>query len=139
MPIGRVALALMISCLALVGCGDDPADTDRASQGSSHESAEDPVAVVDDINALLDDAVAAYEAGDKDEAAELVATAYLDNYEHIEEAVEEEAGDLNDALEPLLGAELRRQIEMDVPASEIEALVSEAQDLLAQAAQVLEP
>ena len=62
------------------------------------------------IEELLDQAVAAYEPGSPDQAAELAAEAYLENYEVIEAAVIKAAPQVNAELEPLLGAELRKQI-----------------------------
>ena len=93
-------------------------------------SAEDAVA---NINGLLDEIIERYEAGEADEAAELVAEAYLENYELIEAEVIEHAPDVNAELEPLLGAQLRAQINEGAPASEIESMIEEIRRLLADA------
>lgn len=98
----------------------------------------DPDEVAGNIESLLDEVLAAYEAGDTDEASELAAEAYLENYEVIEAEVIEYAPDINEKLEPLLGAELRKQIDAGVPASEIESMIEEAKGLLAEALEVLE-
>lgn len=93
-------------------------------------SATDAIA---NIEELLDEILARYEAGEADEAAELAAEAYLENYELIEADVIEHAPDVNAELEPLLGAQLRAQINEGVPASEIESMIEEIRRLLADA------
>ena len=70
----------------------------------------DPVAVADEINRLLDEILALVEADDREAAAELAAEAYLENYEVIEADVIDAAPEINEELEPLLGAELRAAI-----------------------------
>jgi hypothetical protein len=93
----------------------------------------DPDAVAAEIEELLEDIVIAYEAGDADEAAELSAEAYLENYEVIEAEVIEQAPDVNQELEPLLGATLRRQIMEGAPTAEIKEMTARAQELLSEA------
>jgi hypothetical protein len=98
----------------------------------------DPEEVAENIEALLDEVVAAYEAGDADGAGELAAEAYLENYEVIEAQVIENAPEINEELEPLLGADLRNEIQAGAPVSEIEAMVADAKALLAEALEALE-
>ncbi len=98
----------------------------------------DPAEIAERINKLLDEILAAYEAGDADGAAELSAEAYLENYEVIEADVIEKAPEINEELEPLLGAELRRQIEAGAPASEIDSMIERARELLADALKAVE-
>ncbi len=98
----------------------------------------EPAEVADNIESLLAEVVEAYEAGDTDEAAELAAEAYLENYEVIEAEVIEYAPEINEQLEPLLGAELRRQIDAGAPVEEIRTMVEDAEALLAEALTVLE-
>lgn len=98
----------------------------------------DPEVIAAEIEELLDEVVEAYEAGEADEAAELAAEAYLENYEVIEAEVIELAPDVNAELEPLLGAELRRQIQEGAPPEDIEAMVERAKDLLAEALEAIE-
>lgn len=90
----------------------------------------DPVAVVDEINRLLDEILALVEADDRDAAAELAAVAYLENYEVIEADVIAAAPEINEELEPLLGADLRAAINDGAELTEIEAMVEEARGLL---------
>ena len=98
----------------------------------------DPAEVADEINRLLDEILAAYEDGDADAAAELSAEAYLENYEVIEAEVIEMGPDINAELEPLLGAELRRQIQEGAPVEDIAAMIERARVLLADALEALE-
>jgi hypothetical protein len=98
-------------------------------------SNEDAIA---NIEGLLDEILETYEAGDSDEAAELAAQAYLENYELIEAGVIEHAPDVNKELEPILGSTLRQKIQDGVPLAELEALVERARELLADAGEALE-
>ena len=90
------------------------------------------------IEALLDQIVGLVESGDRAAAAELAAEAYLEHYEVIEGAVIDATPDINTELEPLLGAELRRQINEGATPEEIQSMVDRAKDLLAQAVEALE-
>jgi hypothetical protein len=126
----------------------DPLDVESAAKLIGHELEEtvraapaeesDPAAIVAQIKELLNEIVSTYEAGDADAAAELSAEAYLENYELIEAEVIEKAPDVNEELEPLLGADLRKRISAGAPVSEIEDMVARAKDLLAQALEALE-
>jgi hypothetical protein len=93
----------------------------------------EPEEVAAEIERLLDEIVATYEAGEAEEAAELSAEAYLENYEVIEAEVIERAPDVNEELEPLLGADLRRRIQEGVRASEIADMAADAKRLLREA------
>lgn len=98
----------------------------------------DPHEVAENIDALLDEVVATYEAGDADAAGELAAEAYLENYEVIEAQVIETSPEINEELEPLLGADLRKEISAGADVTEIQAMVDRAKELLAQAISALE-
>ena len=93
----------------------------------------DPVAVVEEIDRLLDEILVLVEEGDREAAAELAAEAYLENYEVIEADVIDAAPEINEELEPLLGADLRAAILEDAPLAEIEAMVEQARGLLDEA------
>ena len=94
--------------------------------------------VVAEIEELLAEIQETYAAGEADEAAELSAEAYLENYEVIEADIIELAPDINEELEPLLGAELRRQIQAGASEDEIAAMIERAQELLQEALTALE-
>lgn len=98
----------------------------------------DPEEVAEEIEELLGEIVQTYKAGDAEQAAELSAEAYLENYEVIEAEVIENAPEINAQLEPLLGRELRKRIQEGAPIEEIEAMVERAKELLADALEALE-
>jgi hypothetical protein len=89
------------------------------------------------IDALLTEILEKYEAGEAEEAAELAAEAYLENYELIEADVIELAPEINEKLEPILGSQLRARIREDVPEEDLAALIDEARELLDQAEEAL--
>jgi hypothetical protein len=93
----------------------------------------DPEEIWATIHTLLDEIQAAYEAGDPDEAAELAAEAYLENYEFVEASVIEAAPDVNAELEPLLGADLRAQIAAGISNEDLAAMIDRARELIADA------
>lgn len=97
-----------------------------------------PEEIFDRIDALLTQVVDEYDKGEKDEAAELVAKAYLENYELIEADVIRLAKDVNAELEPLLGSQLRARIKAGGSMREIAALVARARELLAKARTAVE-
>jgi hypothetical protein len=106
--------------------------------GAAPVEESDPAEVVAEIEELLTEIEEAYAAGDADAAAELAAEAYLENYEVIEAGVIELAPEVNDELEPLLGADLRRQIQAGASQEEIETMIARARELLADALDALE-
>ena len=106
--------------------------------GAEPVEASDPDEIAENIETLLAEVVETYEAGDADGAAELTAEVYLENYEVIEAQVIEAAPEINEELEPLLGADLRKEITAGAPVSEIQAMVDRALVLLGQALEALE-
>lgn len=106
--------------------------------GAAPVEESDPAAIGAEIEGLLDEIVELYEAGDAEAAAELAAEAYLENYEVIEAEVIELAPDVNEELEPLLGAELRKQLSEGAPVEDIEQMVARAKELLADALEAIE-
>lgn len=98
----------------------------------------DPEQVVAEIERLLTQIDKTYAAGDPAAAAELAAEAYLENYEVIEAGVIEAAPEINRELEPLLGADLRREIQGGASQQEIESLIARARTLLHRALAALE-
>lgn len=98
----------------------------------------DPAEVVAEIESLLDEIETLYEDGETEEAAELAAEAYLENYEVIEAGVIQAAPEVNEELEPLLGAELRKQIQEGAEPEEISSMVARAKELLQEALAAVE-
>ena len=106
--------------------------------GAELATESDPEEIVATIEGLLDEISETYAEGDADAAAELAAEAYLENYEVIEADVIELAPEVNEELEPLLGAELRRQIDEGAPQEDIDSMIERAKELLQEALAVLE-
>jgi hypothetical protein len=126
----------------------DSLDIESAGELIAHELEEtvdaepvvesDPAEVVANIDKVLTEIEETYAAGDAEAAAELSAEAYLENYELIEADVIELAPEVNEELEPLLGASLREEIQAGAPQEEIESMIDRARELLKQALDVLE-
>ena len=130
---------------------EDPADAEEvegAAELIGHELEEvvgalpledaDPEEIVATINELLDEIESLYADGEAEEAAELAAEAYLENYEVIEAGVIQAAPEVNEELEPLLGAELRRQIQEGADPEEISSMIERARVLLDEALAAVE-
>ncbi len=126
----------------------DKLDVEAAAELIGHELEEtvgaepvvesDPAEVVEHIEELLTEIAETYAAGDAEAAAELSAEAYLENYEVIEADVIELAPEVNEELEPLLGAALREQLQAGASQEEIESMIARARELLQEALEVLE-
>jgi hypothetical protein len=98
----------------------------------------DPSALFANAAHLLDEVLEHYEEGEREEAAEYAAEAYLDNYELLEGDVKRAAPEINEALEPILGVQLRQKIKDNAPLKEVEALVTRAKKLLERAEEAVE-
>ena len=85
----------------------------------------------------LDEALAAYKAGDTAKADQLAGDAYLEHFEFVEGPLEAVDAEMTEELEELIRDELREAIKAKKAVAEIEALVNEAKtDLLAAAAKL---
>ncbi len=145
------AFAALRAALPQASAPDEAASAEEVEQAAAliaHELEEtvgalpleesDPAQVVANIESLLEDIENLYADGEAEEAAELAAEAYLENYEVIEAGVIQAAPEVNEELEPLLGAELRRQIEEGAALEDISSMVSRAKELLEQALTAVE-
>lgn len=90
------------------------------------------------IRRLLEEARTAYAGGDRERALELVSSAYLDHYEGIEHEVMERAPRLNEAIEPVLGRQLREQVRAGVPADQVAAAIDRLLQAVAEVEELLE-
>jgi hypothetical protein len=133
-----LALVAVLAVLA-AGCGsDDESGGSETATTETEQAAGDPQQVVRRIEQLLDRIARTYDPAAPDAAGELAAEAYLENYEVIEDGVKEADPELNERIEPLLGAQLRKRISEGAPKAEIESMVKEAKRLVAQAATAVE-
>jgi hypothetical protein len=89
---------------------------------------------ISNIRSLLDQAMASYSANDATKAEELATTAYLDNFEHIEQPI---GKDLSDQGESLLREKLRTQISSNASVEEIKQTISDINVVLDKAENLL--
>jgi hypothetical protein len=89
---------------------------------------------ISNIRSLLDQAVTSYSANDAVKARELATTAYLDNFEHIEQPIGKE---LSEQGEALLREKLRAQMDANAPVEEIKQTISEINMVLDKAESLL--
>ena len=125
----RLVIAGIMVAAVAVACTTSPA-------ASTGPSAAAPT-VQEQIAATtrgLDDALAAYKAGDAARADQLAGDAYLEHFEFVEGPLEAVDKELTEEIEELIRDELRAAIKAGKPAAEIEALVNEAKTDLATAA-----
>ena len=95
-----------------------------------------PQGYISNIRSLLDQTMASYSANDATKAEELATTAYLDNFEHIEDPI---GKDLSDQGESLLREQLRTQISSNAPVEEIKQTISDINMVLDKAENLLKP
>ncbi len=86
------------------------------------------------IRSLLNQTISAYAANDTANAKELATTAYLDNFEYIEEPIGEE---LSEQGEELLREQLGSQIDSNAPIDEIRQTVNAINEVLDEAEESL--
>ena len=107
------------------------ANATTTAAASSEQSSQ---GYISNIRSLLDQAIASYSANDATKAEELATTAYLDNFEHIEQPI---GKDLSDQGESLLREKLRAQIDGNAPVEEIKQTISEINMVLDKAESLL--
>ena len=103
----------------------------QQQQASNEQSSQ---GYISNIRSLLNQAIASYSANDATKAEELATTAYLDNFEHIEQPI---GKDLSDQGESLLREKLRTQIDSNAPVEEIKQTISEINMVLDKAESLL--
>jgi hypothetical protein len=107
--------------------------------GLESEKQVDGQKIIDNINKLLDESLAAYDAGNMQRAKALAVEAYLENYELIEGDIEEDDPELMEKIEVDLREELVQMIDAQTPASEIEAHVNSIKSDLETARAIVVP
>jgi hypothetical protein len=130
-------VALAVAALA-VGCGGSEGGAGATEEAEESVSAEEAVGEIDEIERMLDEALASYQAGNTEEAEEIVGDAYLEHFEKVEHPLEELDHDLMEELEVLISTTLRDEIRAGASASEVEALVAQAKVGLATAKSLLQ-
>jgi len=89
---------------------------------------------ISNIRLLLNQTIDAYSANDTEKAKELATTAYLDNFEHIEEPIGEE---LSEEGEELLREQLGAQIDSNASIDEIKQTINATNEVLDEAEESL--
>lgn len=82
---------------------------------------------ISNIRQLLNQVISSYQSGDTAKAKELATTAYLDNFEYIENHIEK---NMSNKGEDLLRIQLRDKIGNNVPLEEIKQLIGEINTFL---------
>jgi len=128
----RSFVPVLASCgaLALVACGDD----DESSKEAGEEESTPAVAVreIGETETALDQALDQLRAGDRKQAEETVAEAYLQHFEKVEGPLGKADPDLKEELEEAISGELRKKISSGASVPEVTKLVSDVKgDLVA--------
>ena len=129
---------LVLAALVAAGCGGSE---EAGGSATAEEESLTPQAAAEEISEIermLDEALASYEAGDAAEAEEIVGDAYLEHFEKVEHPLEEVDHELMEELEVLISTTLRDEIRAGASTPEIEGLVSAAKTGLAEARSLLE-
>jgi endonuclease III len=127
-----VAVVVVVAAISLVIGNNIPLSFAQAANTASNEKSS--LDYISNIRSLLDQVISSYSANDATKAEELATTAYLDNFEHIEQPI---GKDLSDQGESLLREKLRAQISSNAPVEEIKQTISEINMLLDKAENLL--
>jgi hypothetical protein len=132
-----LSLVTGLAGLALIagGCGDDSSSAEEEHKASA--TPEKAIAEIGEVRTGLAAGLAAYRQGNAEAADRLVGDAYLEHFELVEGPLEERDEELNEELEELIRNEIRAEIKDGAEASEVAALVAEANDELDQAEKAL--
>jgi hypothetical protein len=127
-------LALALSAVALVACGDDDKGSTAAKE-SSHVSASPAAAIAEigEVRGLVDQAEARVKAGDRKAADSLLGDAYLEHFEEVEGPLGKKDHELMESLEEAISTELRDKIKSGAAATEVAPLFDEVRTNLDKA------
>jgi len=127
-----VAVVVVVAAISLVIGNSIPLSFAQAVNTSSNEKRS--LDYISNIRSLLDQVISSYSANEATKAEELTTTAYLDNFEHIEQPI---GKDLSDQGESLLREKLRAQIGNNASVEEIKQTINEINMLLDKAENLL--
>ncbi|HKU48419.1 MAG TPA: hypothetical protein VJP79_00590 [Nitrososphaera sp.] len=94
---------------------------------------------IDRINELLDQSLAAYKEGSYEDARNLAREAYLDNYEQIEQDIEQDDKELMEEIEIDMREDLVKMIDDRSPVSDVENHINQIKTNLETARSVVTP
>ena len=123
----------LLAAAFLAGCGG----SESAEAEEEEVTPAQAVAEIGTIRRMLDEAVEKYRAGEAEEAEEIVGDAYLEHFELVEHPLEERDHELMEELEVLISTTIRNEIKDGAPPEEVEQLVAEAKEGLAEAETLL--
>jgi len=126
-------LTVLAGTLAVAGCGGSDAEAEVESATPAQAAAE-----IDQIETLLDDALAKYRDGDAEAAEETVGDAYLEHFEKVEGPLGEEDHELMEELEHRISTEIRDEMKNGASADEVAQMIDETKQDLAKAQSMLQ-
>ena len=127
----KIFIAIVLATTSLIGNTISPSFAQANDTASDEKSSQ---GYISNIRSLLDQVIASYSANDAVKAGELATTAYLDNFEHIEQPIGKE---LSEQGEALLREKLRTQIDSNASVEEIKQTISEINIVLDKAENLL--
>jgi DNA anti-recombination protein RmuC len=126
-------LTALAGTLAVAGCGGSDAEAEDESATPAQAAQE-----IDQIETLLDDALAQYRDGDAEAAEETVGDAYLEHFEKVEGPLGDEDHEFMEDLEHRISTEIRDEMKDDAPVAEVEQLIGQTKQDLAKAQAMLQ-
>ena len=126
-------LTALAGTLAVAGCGGSDAEAEEESATPAQAAQE-----IDQIETLLDDALAQYRDGDAEAAEETVGDAYLEHFEKVEGPLGDEDHEFMEELEHRISTEIRDEMKDDAPVAEVEQLIGQTKQDLAKAQAMLQ-
>jgi DNA anti-recombination protein RmuC len=126
-------LTALAGTLAVAGCGGSDAEAEDESATPAQAAQE-----IDQIETLLDDALAHYRDGDAEAAEETVGDAYLEHFEKVEGPLGDEDHEFMEELEHRISTEIRDEMKDDAPVAEVEQLIGQTKQDLAKAQAMLQ-
>ncbi|MGI8593880.1 MAG: hypothetical protein ACR2ML_05865 [Solirubrobacteraceae bacterium] len=129
----RSLVPVLGSCgaLALVACGDD--DDEGSKKAEEQSTPAVAVKEIGETETALDQAVSQLRAGDRKQAEETVAEAYLQHFEKVEGPLGKADPKLKEELEEAISGEVREKIRSGASVSQVTKLVSDIKGDLATA------
>jgi DNA anti-recombination protein RmuC len=126
-------LTALAGTLAVAGCGGSDAEAEDESATPAQAAQE-----IDQIETLLDDALAQYRDGDAEAAEETVGDAYLEHFEKVEGPLGDEDHEFMEELEHRISTEIRDEMKDDAPVADVEQLIGQTKQDLAKAQAMLQ-
>ena len=124
-------LTALAGTLAVAGCGGSDTEDESATPAQAAQE-------IDQIETLLDDALAQYRDGDAEAAEETVGDAYLEHFEKVEGPLGDEDHEFMEELEHRISTEIRDEMKDDAPVAEVEQLIGQTKQDLAKAQAMLQ-